>query len=158
MMETETMGRVLVTARIENMRDLVAVEMGVLQPAQVRAVEVTDALVDTGASMLSLPRQMIDQLGLIYLRSQRTRTASGTSDARLYGLVKLTIQDRNFTTDVLELPDGSPVLIGQLPLEAMDWVIDMPGRRLIGNPAHGGEQMYELYSIFPNSPEPRQGD
>ena len=157
-METETMGRVLVTARIENMRDLLAVEMGMLQPAQVRAVEVTDALVDTGASMLSMPRQMIDQLGLIYLRSQRTRTASGTSDARLYGLVKLTIQERDFTTDVLELPDGSPVLIGQLPLEAMDWVIDMPGRRLIGNPAHGGEQMYELYSIFPNSPEPRQGD
>ena len=157
-METETMGRVLVTARIENMRDLLAVEMGMLQPALVRATEVTDALVNTGASMLSLPRQMIDQLGLIYLRSQRTRTASGTSDARLYGLVKLTIQERNFTTDVLELPDGSPVLIGQLPLEAMDWVIDMPGRRLIGNPAHGGEQMYELYSIFPNSPEPRQGD
>ena len=157
-METATMGRVLVTAKIENMRDLVAVEMGMLQPAQVRAVEVTDALVDTGASMLSLPRQMIDQLGLIYLRSQRTRTASGSSDARLYGLVKLTIQDRYFTTDVLELPDGSPVLIGQLPLEAMDWVIDMPGRRLIGNPAHGGEQMYELYSIFPNPPAQSQGE
>jgi predicted aspartyl protease len=156
-METETMGRVLVTAKIENMRDLLAVEMGMLQPDLVRFVEVEDALVDTGASMLSMPRQMIDQLGLVYVRSYRTRTASGTSDARLYGLVKLTIQDRNFTTDLLELPDGSPVLIGQLPLEAMDWVVDMPGRRLIGNPDHGGEQMYELYSIFPTPPTPQHG-
>ena len=157
-MENQIMGRVLVTARIENMRDLLAVEMGMLQPDLVRFVEVEDALVDTGASMLSMPRQMIDQLGLVYVRSYRTRTASGTCDARLYGLVKLTIQGRDFTTDVLELPDGSPVLIGQLPLEAMDWVIDMPGRRLIGNPAHGGEQMYELYSIFTKPSAPRQGD
>ena len=47
--------------------------------------------------------------------------------------------------DVTELPDGCPVLIGQIPLEAMDFVVDMPSRSVIGNPAHGGEHVIELY-------------
>lgn len=47
--------------------------------------------------------------------------------------------------DVAELPDSRPVLIGQLPLEGLDFVVDPLGQRLIGNPAHGGEHMIELY-------------
>ena len=47
--------------------------------------------------------------------------------------------------DVMEVPDDTPVLIGQLPLEQLDFVVDLQSRSLIGNPAHGGEQMYELY-------------
>jgi hypothetical protein len=47
--------------------------------------------------------------------------------------------------DVLEVPDGLPVLIGQIPLEHLDFVVDLRNRKLIGNPAHGGEHMYELY-------------
>ena len=47
--------------------------------------------------------------------------------------------------DVTEVPDDVPVLIGQLPLEHLDFVVDMPSRSLIGNPAHGGEHMYDLY-------------
>jgi hypothetical protein len=45
----------------------------------------------------------------------------------------------------MEVPDGVPVLIGQIPLEALDLVVDLRGRRLIGNPAHGGEHVLELY-------------
>ena len=47
--------------------------------------------------------------------------------------------------DVLEVPDGTPVLIGQLPLEHLDFVEDPRSRSLIGNPEHGGEPIYELY-------------
>ena len=32
-----------------------------------------------------------------------------------------------------------PVLIGQIPLEQFDLVLDLRNRRLSGNPAHGGE-------------------
>ncbi len=35
--------------------------------------------------------------------------------------------------------------IGQVPLELLDFVVDMRQRKLIGNPAHGGEHMYELF-------------
>ena len=36
-------------------------------------------------------------------------------------------------------------MIGQIPLEYLDFVVDLGSRKLIGNPAHGGEQMYEMY-------------
>jgi hypothetical protein len=32
-----------------------------------------------------------------------------------------------------------------LPLENLDLVVDLRSRRLTGNPAHGGEQVFELY-------------
>jgi len=51
---------------------------------------------------------------------------------------------RDCVTDVIEVPEGNPVLIGQIPLEMMDWVIDMKAKKLIGNPAHGGEQILEV--------------
>ena len=45
----------------------------------------------------------------------------------------------------MEVPNNVPVLIGQLPLEHLDFVVDLRSQSLIGNPAHGGEHMYELY-------------
>ena len=37
--------------------------------------------------------------------------------------------------DVMEVPDDAPVLTGQLPLEQLDFVVDLQSRTLIGNPA-----------------------
>ena len=59
--------------------------------------------------------------------------------------VRLTIQGRSCTMDVMEVPDDVPVLIGQIPLEHLDFVVDLRSQSLIGNPAHGGEHVYELY-------------
>lgn len=44
-------------------------------------------------------------------------------------------------------PDDVPVLIGQLPLEHFDFVIDSRSRTLTGNPAHGDEHVYELSGV-----------
>ncbi len=63
----------------------------------------------------------------------------------MYDAVRLTIMGRSCTMDVMEVPDTVPVLIGQIPLEHLDFVVDMRDRKLIGNPAHGGEHVYELY-------------
>jgi hypothetical protein len=37
------------------------------------------------------------------------------------------------------------LLIGQVPLEVLDFVVGAIGQQLIGNPAHGGEHLIELY-------------
>jgi hypothetical protein len=60
--------------------------------------------------------------------------------------VRLTIQGRHCPVDVLEVPDDVPVLIGQIPLENLDLVVDPRGGKLIGNPAHGGEHAFEMYA------------
>ena len=144
-MESKTMGRVIVTAMVENLGDLEGVRQGFLTPDRVRRVEIGDALVDTGATILSMPKRYIEQLGLRPLRMRAVRTSAGRRMAQVYGTVLLTIQGRDCPTDVVEVPDDCPVLIGQVPLEVMDFVVDPVGQRVIGNPAHGGEQVYELY-------------
>ena len=139
------MGKILVEARIENFEDQYKVELGLLSPDQARLVVVPDALVDTGAALLSLPRRLIQKLGLRPNRMRQVRTPAGTVTAQQYEAVRVTIQGHDCLTDVTELPDDCPVLVGQLTIEHLDLVVDPVGQRLIGNPAHGGEQMIELY-------------
>jgi predicted aspartyl protease len=143
-MEIATMGKVLVSARIENLDDLFAVRKGQLPEQQVRRVEVTDALVDTGATGLLMPQRLIAQLGLDPVRSRPSRTIAGHVSLPIYRAVRLTIQGRDCISDVAEIPDEFSVVIGQVPLELMDWVVDPKGQRLVGNPEHGGEHMIEV--------------
>jgi predicted aspartyl protease len=144
-METNGMGRVLTEAKIENTEDLWAAKRGLLSDDQIRRVQVDNALVDTGATLLSLPSSLIRQLGLDKTGSKRVMSSTGDGVADLYSAVRLTIQGRSCTMDVMEVPDGVPVLIGQIPLEHLDFVVDLRNQVLIGNPAHGGEHVYELY-------------
>jgi predicted aspartyl protease len=144
-MEIETMGRVLTEATIENMEDLWAVDRGLIPAEQARRIVVADALVDSGATLLSLPTRLVRQLGLKKFSDRRITSSVGPAEAGIYEAVRLTIQNRTCTMDVLEVPDTVPVLIGRLPLEHLDFVIDMKAHALIGNPAHGGEHVYEMY-------------
>jgi predicted aspartyl protease len=144
-MGTELVGKVLVKAKIENFGDLENSERGLLPPDQVRSIEVDDALVDTGASTLLLPARYIQKLGLRKFRSRPARGVGGPVAMSMYAAVRLTIQDRECYLDVGEISDDLPVLIGQIPLESLDFVVDPKGQRLIGNPAHGGEHIMEAY-------------
>lgn len=144
-MEQLAVGKVVVPARIENLEDLYKVKQGTLTLDQVRRVEVTDALVDTGATMLSLPTHLIEQLGLTRYRMRRVRTTRGVADVAICEAVRLHVQGRDCVVEVTELVDSCPVLIGQIPLEQLDFVVDPSRQRLIGNPDHGGEQMYDLF-------------
>ena len=139
------MGRIVIEATIENLEDLWATRRGALPADQVRRVVVADALVDTGATLLSLPTKVIRALGLQPASTKRITSSAGIGVATIYDTVRLTVQGRSCGMDVIEVPDTGPVLIGQIPLEHRDFTIDMRGRTLVGNPAHGGEHMYELF-------------
>jgi len=145
LLEPDIMGRVLTEATIENLEDLWAAKRGLLPREDVRRIVVADALVDTGATLLSLPGRLIAQLGLAQTGTKRITSSTGGGEADMYEAVRLTICGRPCTMDVMEVPDDVPVLIGQLPLEHLDLVVDLRSRSLIGNPAHGGEHVYELY-------------
>ena len=138
------MGRVAVPVVVESLEDLYRVQRGELAADRTRRAEVTEALVDTGATGLSLPRSLVVQLGLLPIRTRRAVTTAGVRDVPTYGAVKLTVQGRDCVCDVTEVDDACPVLIGQVPLELMDFVVDPGRRQLVGNPAHGGEHMIEL--------------
>lgn len=144
-MKIVTTGNVTVPARIESLEDIYLADRGGLRPEQVRAVEVADALVDKDAVLLSLPRRLVQQLGLKRRRTRAVRTVAGVVQFGIYDAVRLTVQERDCIIEVAEIPDDCPVLIGQIPLEALDFVVDTAGQKLIGNSDHGGKQMIDLF-------------
>ena len=139
------MGRVLVPAIIENQYDLFEVSQGRRKPEEVRRLEIPDALVDCGAKMLSLPKRLIDSLGLQFIQEKEVITTAGSVKTKTYGLVKLTVMGRDAPLDVAALPDECPVLIGYIPLEQLDFVVDPTGRRLIGDPFHKGANLIDMF-------------
>lgn len=138
------MGRVVVSAKIENINDSLQANAGLLSPDQVRSIEVDDALVDTGPKLLSLPRRLIQQLGLERFETRQAQTSAGMVPCDIYRAVWLTIQGRRCTVDVAQVDDNCPVLIGYVPLELLDFVVDPVGRRLIGDPRHHGQNILDL--------------
>ena len=142
-MET-TVGRVTTKIRVENGADRVT---AVSRPgAAVRVVEIEDALVDTGATLLCLPRRSVETLGLVRHDRRRVLTANGVVDRDVYGGAFLTLDGRSCTIDVMEVPDDVPALVGNLALENLDLVVDPKSQRLIANPAHGGKFTMDLFS------------
>jgi Aspartyl protease len=94
-MEPEPVGRFLTEAKIENLKDLCAVEQGLRSRDDARSVTVTDALVDTGAALLSIPTALIKRRGLAKVPPKWVRSSFGVSEASLYEAVRLTIGGRN---------------------------------------------------------------
>jgi hypothetical protein len=142
-METETTRRVLTEATIESLYDIFASQHDMIPADRVRRVVVPDALVDDDTMLLSLPSSMIRRLGLAATKSRHL--PRGGVPAVVFDPVRLTIMDRDCTMDVLEAADGAPVLIGRIALLSLDLVVDHCNHKLTGNPAHGGEWVYEMY-------------
>src|SRR5207253_1598295 len=74
-MGTATMGRVVVSAKIENLEDQYKAHQGLIPPDQVRTLVVDDALVDTGATGLMIPTRLLATLGLRPTGTKHGRTA-----------------------------------------------------------------------------------
>ena len=123
---------------LENLKDLHAVELGVINSEDVRRLTIEDALVDTGATGLCLPKSLIEHLGLTPLRNIRVQTANGPAERTFYSEVKYTVLERSHSIQVTDLPEDAPVLVGHMILEALDLCVDIENG-LIYNPAHDRE-------------------
>ncbi|HUQ70269.1 MAG TPA: aspartyl protease family protein [Planctomycetaceae bacterium] len=138
-------GRVEVSAKVENLGDLYAFECGTITEEQVRNIQIDDALVDTGCTLVGLPTRYIKALGLKAQYRRPIRGATGSGETTVYGTVRVSIQGRQCPTDVFEISDDLPVLIGQVPLEQMDFIVNPKTQSITGNPAHGGEHIIECF-------------
>lgn len=137
-------GRVVVTITVENIEDRDRAERGEIPLDQVRCIT-TEALVDSGATFLSMPESMVKSLGLKFDRMRDSRTVTGVIRLNVYRGARVQVQGRDITDEVLALPEGCQVLLGQIPLEKLDFWIDLTNRRLVGNPEHNGQWMAEVY-------------
>ncbi len=128
--DLESMGKVVTTLKVANFVDTVLAERGFIRPEQVRCQSVDGVVVDTGASMLCLPANVIQALGLRYAGDVATRTATGSGVARLFQGVLLDIQGREGTFDCLELPEGVDPLLGVIPQEQLGLEPDLQNQQL----------------------------
>ena len=90
-------------------------------------------------------RDVVDSLGLQRVDTVRSQTTNGEAIRYKYEPVQLELMGRKENFDVIEVPENVPNLLGQVPLEVLDFVVDSKTQKLIPNPAHGGEQMTEEY-------------
>jgi predicted aspartyl protease len=137
------MGKVIVTVKLTNQGDLVAVNRR-LSKAKPRSLEV-EALVDTGATRLYLKPSVIRALGLGKVDEVISQTTNGPKKRSVYEPVRLELQGRYGNFDVVDIGEKVPNLLGQIPLEYLDFVVDSKNRKLIPNPEHGDKQMSEEY-------------
>ncbi|MCE2399596.1 aspartyl protease [Candidatus Poribacteria bacterium] len=123
---------------LANRTDQFLAEAGYIKPEEVRQVTIEDAVVDTGATRLALPKPVIEQLGLTPVSSTPVRTTNGIVNRTIYSEVRFTVLEREGTLDVTELPSDLPVLVGHVVLELLDLCVDIK-KGLIYNPEHDGE-------------------
>jgi clan AA aspartic protease len=130
------MGMVMTKLTLWNNTDLDKVAEGTLRPEDVRTAEL-NALVDTGATQLVLPIDVVRRLGLRPGRTVPVLLADGTDrEMTYYTSLHISILGRDMSCDALAAPEGTTALIGQIPLEALDLVVDPKSRDLRTNPAH----------------------
>ena len=96
------------------------------------------ALVDTGATRLCISEEMRQKLGLRIVGSMSIHIANGTSVAcQLTEPVELIWKDRFSTENAIIVPGSDVMLLGVIPLEDLDLMVNPVTQELVG--AHGDE-------------------
>jgi predicted aspartyl protease len=131
-----------------NMGEWPEAELGACVAEWIRA----DALVDTGAVKFYLKASVIKQLGLRPVGEIKSRTMSARSETRtVFSPVSLQIQGRTGRFDVVEVPDSLPNIVGQIPLEDLDRVVDGRNQKLIPNPEHKHGELSDEFWVMQRS-------
>lgn len=109
---------------VYNFIDEEIVRLGIKKRKKVRKLKVS-AIVDSGATTLTLPEDMVEQLGLRLMRKVRTRYADGRVTQKwIASSARVEVLGRSATTDVIVEKKGTKPLLGHVPMEIMDLTID----------------------------------
>jgi len=138
------MGRILVKAKIWNFLDEGMAEKDLIKPEEIRKVEV-EGLVDSGATLLTLPEELVRELGLTLGKEVEVPYGdNGVEKRRVAFGVKIELLGREALTHVLVEKPKAKVLIGQIVLEALDLVIDPKRGILTPRPGHEAMPLIEV--------------
>lgn len=117
-----------------------------------KAVEI-EAVIDTGATMLVLPQNIVDELKLRKMREVKVRYANNKTEVKsIYGIVTVEMCGRAGEFNVLAEPEGAQPLFGQIILKQLDLIVDPGTKKVIPNPRSPEMPMVEvLMATSPNS-------
>ncbi len=131
------MGKVVTTVRIRNAEDVHRARRAEIRDSEVREVTLEGVLCDTGATVLCLPRDVIDALGLPLLERADVVTAAGIFPVGIYDDARITVEGRTRNVDCIELPGGREPLLGVIPMEQLGLELDLQNQRLVKLPLSG---------------------
>ena len=128
------MGKVVTMVTVTNRIDQAEVERGIIPAENIRSVTLNKVIIDTGATTLCLPADIVKQLGSSLLKEVDVEMASGIGKARIFQDAKISLLGREGTFECLELPGGANPLLGVIPLEALGIELDLKNQRLFTLP------------------------
>ena len=140
------MGLTFADITLTSSEDLLLLRKGYIKEKEVKSLDVT-ALIDTGASMLTIPRSVQEKLGLPKINEQNVELGNGSIiTVDVVGPVEIKFENRITIATAVVLPDEIEVLLGAIPLQAMDVLIDVRRERLIVNPQSPDKARLYLHS------------
>jgi len=126
------MGTVYTEITLKNAADAAYVRAGHLKEQELRSVTVT-ALVDTGAMNLVITEELCQTLGLSKVDEKIVRTASGQRVAcNVTEPVDIHWKNRSSSQRAVVIPGAETVLLGAIPLEDMDLMVNPVTQELAG--------------------------
>jgi len=132
------MGLVKAEITLKNSRDKMKAEEGYIKEQEIRQTTV-QAVVDTGAMTLVIDEQLRQQLGLGVVGAKQATLADNTKKTvKIAEAVELHWKNRSMICQPWVVSSGR-ILLGVIPLEHMDLMVDPNSQMLIG--AHGDEEV-----------------
>jgi clan AA aspartic protease len=124
------MAAVMTQLKMWNATDLADAKRGLIPAEAVRSITV-EALVDTGAIALVIPEDVAHALGLSVIQVRTVILADGSKrEIPTMGGLRIEILGRQMACDAYVTPAGTTPLIGQIPLEYLDLIVDPATREL----------------------------
>jgi len=137
------MGLVYAEITLKKSRDVDAAQEGRMREDEVRSV-VVKALVDTGAWTLVINEEVSRKLGLKAETEHQSTLADGSKQIyKQMQPVRVYWENRDSVCKPTMIPGGDEVLLGAIPLEDMDLIVDPRNEKLIGR--HGEEIVRMIY-------------
>ena len=137
------MGTVHTEITLKNPKDETRVESGLIKPEEIRTATVS-ALVDTGAMSLVITEELRQKLGLAIKGERSTLIADGRRIiCKKTEGVEIHWKNRDTTLPALVVPGNKKILMGVIPLEAMDLMVNPVSQEVVG--VHGDEELILLY-------------
>jgi len=127
------MGFIKATIEIANSFDMGTARRGKIKKEDIRKQEI-EILVDTGAYNLSINENLVAQLGLEIIGSQSFELADG--EIKKFDVaepVEIRFKNRTTSCNPIVLPGNTEMILGCIPLEDMDVLID-PRREVMELP------------------------
>jgi hypothetical protein len=132
------MGIVRTEITLKNDADVTNVRRGYIKEPEIRQT-VVEAVVDTGALNLVINEQLRQQLGLGIVGSKDATLANGVKETvKIAETVEVHWKNRFMTCQPWVVGSGN-ILLGAIPLENMDLIVDPSAQQLVG--AHGDEEV-----------------